>query len=228
MLFSLCLQHHEQHHFLYVYNIMNNIILFMFTTSWTTSFYLCWQHHEQHHFIYVYNIMNNIILFMFTTSWTTSFCLCLQHYELLTFEMCFDNMVKNLMTIIFHLWINKIKPAHDEQIFQKIKVCLAPDMEDYQWYCNTYWYYLVLPYSDQHLIYWNCLGYLLEGGKAKHQLRIQIYELRVQIHELLIRMHKLRVQILKSRVQIHELWVQIHKLRVKFHELGDQKHELED
>ena len=103
MLFCLCLQHHEQHHFLYVYNIMNNIILFMFTTSWTTSFYLCWQHHEQHHFIYVYNIMNNIILFMFT------------------FEMCFDNMVKNLMTIIFHLWINKIKPAHDEQIFQKIK-----------------------------------------------------------------------------------------------------------
>ena len=192
-------------------------------------FYLCLQHHEQHHFLYVYNIMNNIILFMFTTSWTTSFYLCLQqHYELLTFEMCFDNMVKNLMTIIFHLWINKIKPAHDEQIFQKIKVYLAPDMEDYQWYCIMYWYYLVLPYSDQHLIYWNCLGYLLEGGKAKHQLRIQIYELRVQIHELLVRMHKLRLQILESRVQFHELWVQIHKLRVQFHELGDQKHELED
>ena len=181
------------------------------------------------YFIYVYNIMNNIIFFMFTTSWTTSFYLCLhEHYELLTFEMCFDNMVKNLMTIIFHLWINKIKPAHDEQIFQKIKVYLAPDMEDYQWYCIMYWYYLVLPYSDQHLIYWNCLGYLLEGGKAKHQLRIQIYELRVQIHELLVRMHKLRLQILESRVQFHELWVQIHKLRVQFHELGDQKHELED
>ena len=156
------------------------------------------------------------------------FYLCLQHHGLLNFEKCFDNMVKNLIAIIFHLWTNKIKLVHDEQIFQKIKVYLAPDMEDYQWYCITYWYYLVLPYSDQHLIYWNCLGYLLEGGKAKHQLRIQIYELRVQIHELLIRMHKLRVQILKSRVQIHELWVQIHKLRVKFHELGDQKHELED
>ena len=59
------------------------------------------------------------------------FYLCLQHHGLLNFEKCFDNMVKNLIAIIFHLGTNKIKLVHDEQIFQKIKVYLAPDMEGY-------------------------------------------------------------------------------------------------
>ena len=104
MLFYLCLQHHEQHHFLYVYNIMNNIILFMFTTSWTTSFYLCWQHHEQHHFIYVYNIMNNIILFMFTTSWTTSCYLCLQHHEQHHFIYVYNIMNSLLLKCVLIIW----------------------------------------------------------------------------------------------------------------------------
>ena len=87
-------------YFIYVYNIMNNIIFFMFTTSWTTSFYSCLQHHEQHHFIYVDNIMNNIILFMFTTSWTTSFYSCLQHHEQHHF-IYVDNIMNNIILFMF-------------------------------------------------------------------------------------------------------------------------------
>ena len=91
-------------YFIYVYNIMNNIIFFMFTTSWTTSFYSCLQHHEQHHFIYVDNIMNNIILFMFTTSWTTSFYSCLQHHEQHHFVYVYNIMNSLLLKCVLIIW----------------------------------------------------------------------------------------------------------------------------
>ena len=52
---------------------------------------------------------SNFILFMLTIFWTYFFC------------SLFWYNFENLITIIFHLWTNKIKAAYDEQIFMEIK-----------------------------------------------------------------------------------------------------------
>ena len=50
-----------------------------------------------------------------------SFCSCLQHPEFLLLAVCFDTMVENPITILFHHRIDKIKAAYDEEISLKIK-----------------------------------------------------------------------------------------------------------
>ena len=57
------------------------------------------------------------------------FFLCLQHPGLLPLAVCFDTLVVNLITTRFHLLTNKIKAAHDNQIFLGIKVYLARNIE---------------------------------------------------------------------------------------------------
>ena len=36
---------------------------------------------------------------------------------------------------------------------------------------------------------------IINSGKVKHKLRVQIHELRVQIYELQVQIHELRIQI---------------------------------
>ena len=45
------------------------------------------------------------------------FCLCLQHSGFLAIECCFDTMVENLITTLFHLWADVIRATHDKQFF---------------------------------------------------------------------------------------------------------------
>ena len=53
-----------------------------------------------------------------------SFCLCLQHPGLFLLIVCSDTLVGNVMTTIFQLRADKMKVAHDEQIFLKVK-CIS-------------------------------------------------------------------------------------------------------
>ena len=59
----------------------------------------------------------------------TLFCLCLQYPGLLALAFCFNTMVNSLMPIPFHLWMDKIKAAHNEQIFLEVKFDLVRDIE---------------------------------------------------------------------------------------------------
>ena len=58
-----------------------------------------------------------------------SFFLCLQHPGLLPLAVYFDKLVVNLIATRFHLLMDKIKAAHDNQIFLGIKVYLARNIE---------------------------------------------------------------------------------------------------
>ena len=41
-----------------------------------------------------------------------------------------------MVKILFHLWTDKLKPVHDEQIFLEIKVYLAGDIEGFVLFCG--------------------------------------------------------------------------------------------
>ena len=61
----------------------------------------------------------------------SNFFLSLEHPGLLSLAVYFDTLMENLITVLFHLWTNAIKAAHDEQKSLEIKVILAPDIKGF-------------------------------------------------------------------------------------------------
>ena len=59
----------------------------------------------------------------------TLFSLCLQISGVLPLAVCFDAMVENLITILVHIWTDKIKATDDKQIFLEIKFYLSRDIK---------------------------------------------------------------------------------------------------
>ena len=59
----------------------------------------------------------------------TLFSLCLQNPGVLALAVCFDAMVENLITILVHIWADKIKATDDKQIFLEIKFYLSRDIK---------------------------------------------------------------------------------------------------
>ena len=100
-----------------------------------------------HHFQYGSVVLILLIKFSLNCkiAWSTkppvwsNFVLCLlcfEHPQLLYLAGFCYILLENLMTILFHLWTDKTKAAHYEQIFLGRKVSLARDIEGFVLLCD--------------------------------------------------------------------------------------------